>query len=98
MEESMLCTAHLSMALRPMADEFSICQSHDGMQLSCYGESEEESRQADSEITAVNVDLDSLDDNGTLPEEEELLGEEGQSISICYVTNRKVTVSNCVLT
>jgi hypothetical protein len=57
--------------------EFSIRRSHSEMQFPCDGVSEEESWQARNEIAAANVDLDSVDDNGTAPEkEEELLGEE----------------------
>jgi hypothetical protein len=52
------------------------------MQLPCEGESEKESRQAGNEIAAVSVDLDSADDDGTAPEEEELLGKEEQPIAV----------------
>jgi hypothetical protein len=52
------------------------------LQLPCDGELEEESGQAGNEIAAVNVDLDSVGDDGTAPEEEELPSEEEQSIPI----------------
>jgi hypothetical protein len=49
----------------------------------CDGESEEELGQADNEIAAVNVDLDSVDDDGTaLGKEEKLPGDEEQSIPV----------------
>jgi hypothetical protein len=78
MEQSIPCITHLSLGLQPMWAEFSIGRSHGRMQLPCDGESEEESRQADSEITAVNVDSDSVDEDGSEPEEEDLPGEEEQ--------------------
>jgi hypothetical protein len=41
--------------------------------------------QADSESAAVNMDLDSVDDNDTAPEEKKLPGEEEQSIPVRLV-------------
>jgi hypothetical protein len=52
------------------------------MLLPCDRESEEESGQADSDIAAVNVHLDSVDGEGTAPEEKELPGEEEQSTPV----------------
>jgi hypothetical protein len=70
MEDSIPCIAHVSVAGQPVWEEFSIGRSHGGMQVPCDGESEEQSRQVDKEIAAGNVDLNSVDDDGTAPEEE----------------------------
>jgi hypothetical protein len=64
------------MALQLVWEEFSIGRSHGRMHLPCNGKSEEESGQTDNEIAAVNMDLESVDYEGTAPKEEELLGEE----------------------
>jgi hypothetical protein len=77
MEESIPSVAHLSMGLQPVREEFSIGRYHSRMRLRRHGKSEEEPGQADNEITAVNVDLDSINDNGTAPEKEKLPGEAG---------------------
>jgi hypothetical protein len=63
-------------------EEFSIGRSHDRMHLPCDGESEYEPGRADNEIAAMNVDLDSVGDEQTAPEEEGLSGEEDQSTSV----------------
>jgi hypothetical protein len=57
-EENIPCMTHLSVALQPVWEEFSIGRSHGGMRLPCDGESEQGSGQADNEIAAVNMDLD----------------------------------------
>jgi hypothetical protein len=70
MEENIPCIAHSSMALQPVWEEFSIGRSDARMQLPCDGESEGKSGQDDNEVAAANLDLDSIDGDGTAPKKE----------------------------
>jgi hypothetical protein len=79
---------------QPVWEEFSMSRSCGMMQLPCDGESEEEQGQVDSEIAAVNVDLDSVDDDGITPEEEELPGEESNLSLFVLSCHSRILISD----